>query len=449
MVHTLELSKVITQESFESLITSCKGLKFNGFTFYTRAYETTGIPMFCLRKFKPKRKNDKGEYVILDSEPYIYMVVLSINTGIMFGGDGYLSNNVLSFTPDFAKAIYDKIFEQFPELELFPEYREQGYKKLWNTGKSPEILKMYYDINSFKLRRIDYTFDILTSPEQYMQLLECGKSIRRKSFERQYFDDEVDDLIEEDVDNLVEDDEPDFDDIQELFDEYSSDTKYIYIKSNSVNINIYLKGEQFKKENLISPYNTSYNFLRIEFQIKKSKLNALNQKHGISGRTFHKMPIPEYESEILSYYINQLTGTGLYVTHDRAKKIIDSSNCTYKQKEKLKKVLFLIAQNHGVKRFLEKVENGTITELGKLSTVLSYIREIQKLGINPVTISRNMKNSIADSELINILTGNIISECALPNLVDIVNSYNEQLENEQQQGRNILDDELNKIDDIQ
>lgn len=61
------------------------------------------------------------------------------------------------------------------------------------------------------------------------------------------------------------------------------------------------------------------------------------------------MPIPEYESEILSYYINQLTGTGLYVTHDRAKKIINSSNFTYKQKEKLKKVLFLIAQNHGVK----------------------------------------------------------------------------------------------------
>lgn len=276
--------------------------------------------MFCLRKFKPKRKNEKGEYVILDSEPYIYMVVFAVNTGVMFGGDGYLSNNVLSFTPDFAKAIYDKIFEQFPELELYPEYREQGYKELWNTGKSPEILKMYYDLNSFKLRRIDYTFDILTSSEQYMQLLEWGKSIRRKSFERQYFDDEVDDLIEEDVDDLIEDDEPDFDDIQELLDEYSSDTKYIYIKSNSVNINIYLKGEQFKKEKLISPYNTSYNFLRIEFQIKKSKLNALNQKYGISGRTFHKMPIPEYEAEILSYYIQQLTGSGLYVTHDRAKK---------------------------------------------------------------------------------------------------------------------------------
>lgn len=135
----------------------------------------------------------------------IYMVVLSINTGVMFGGDGYLSNNVLSFTPDFAKAFYDKIFEHFPELELYPEYREQGYKELWNTGKSPEILKMYYDLNSFKLRRIDYTFDILTSPEQYIQLLEWGKSIRRKSFERQYFDDEVDDLIEEDVDDLIED----------------------------------------------------------------------------------------------------------------------------------------------------------------------------------------------------------------------------------------------------
>lgn len=60
-----------------------------------------------------------------------------------------------------------------------------------------------------------------------------------------------------------------------------------------------------------------------------------------------------------------------------------------------------------------------------------------------------MKNSIADSELINILTGNIISECALPNLVHfpVVNSYNEQLENEQD--RIFSDDELNNIDNIQ
>ena len=61
--------------------------------------------------------------------------------------------------------------------------------------------------------------------------------------------------------------------------------------------------------------------------MKKNKLNALNRKHGVHGRDFHKMPIPEYEAEILSYYINQLTGTGHYVTHERAKKIIDDYDC--------------------------------------------------------------------------------------------------------------------------
>ena len=443
MVHTLELSRIISQETFESLINTSKGIKYNGVAFYTRAYEANGIPMFCLRKFKPKRKNENGEWVVLDSEPYIYMAVLSINTGVMFSGDGYLSNNVLSFTPDFAKAIYDQIFEHFPELELYPEYREQGDKLYWATGKYPEILKTYYDLNAFKLRRIDYAFDILTTPEQYMQLLEYGKSIRRKSYERLYFDEEADDLIEEE-DDLLEDEEPDFTDMEDLFEEYNSDTKYIYIKSKSVNINIYLKGEQLKKNNRISPYNTTYNFLRIEIQVKKSKLNALNQKHDINGRDFHKMPIPEYEAEILTYYINQLTGLGIYVTHDKAKKIIDNSNCSHKRKEKLKRLLYLVAINHGVKELLNKVEHGTITELGKLSTVLSDIRDIQKMGINPVTISRNMKNSIPNSELINVITGKSISECFLPNLVDIINAYNQEIEEEHEQETFSIDD----IDDL-
>ena len=443
MVHTLELSRVINQETFESLIHSSKGIKYNGFAHYTKEYEEKGIPMFCLRKFKPKRKNEQGEWVVLDSEPNIYMVVLSINTGTMFGGDGYLSNNVLSFTPDFAKAIYDKTFEQFPELELYPKYREQGDKLYWSTGKYPELLEMYYEANAFKLRRIDYAFDILTSPEQYMQLLEWEKAIRRKSYERLYFDDEIDDLIEEEND-LIEDEEPDFADMDSLFEEYNSDTKYIYIKSKSVNINIYLKGEQLKKLNRISSYNNAYNFLRIEIQVKKNKLNALNQKHGMKSRDFHKMPIPEYEAEILTYYVNQLTGLGLYVTYDNARKIIDKSNHTSRKKQKLKRLLYLIAKNHGTKKLLDKVENGTITELGKLSTVLTDIRDIQKMGINPVTISRNMQKSIPNSELINAITGDSIPACILLNLVDIINAYNQQIKEEHQQGTFDIDD----IDDL-
>ena len=164
----------------------------------------------------------------------------------------------------------------------------------------------------------------------------------------------------------------------------------------------------------------------------------------MKSRDFHKMPIPEYEAEILTYYVNQLTGLGLYVTYDNARKIIDKSNHTSRKKQKLKRLLYLIAKNHGTKKLLDKVENGTITELGKLSTVLTDIRDIQKMGINPVTISRNMQKSIPNSELINAITGDSIPACILLNLVDIINAYNQQIKEEHQQGTFDIDD----IDDL-
>ena len=440
MVHTLELSREISQETFETLIQTLKEIRYNNIAWWTKAYTQKGIPMVCLRKFKPKRKDKNGKWIVLETEPYHYMIVLSINTGIMFGGDGYLSNNVLTFTSDFAKAIYDRILEEFPELEIHAQDRIKGNEIFWNTGKKPSILTNYYRDNAFKLRRIDYTFDIATSPEQYIQLIKWGKGIRRKSFEQLEFEDkkcvDITELADINIsdDDLIDDEEPDFDDMEDLFQEYLSDTKYIYYKSKSVNINIYLKGEQLQKDGLISNYNPLYDFLRIEIQVKKNKLNALNRKHGVHGREFHKMPIPEYEAEILSYYLNQLTGTGHYVTHERAKKIIDDYDYKPTKKSKLKRLLYLISRYQSVKTVLDKVQTGEITELGAFSTVQSYIREIQNMGINPVTISRNMKNSIPKSVACNPTNENQHSEVLLPNLVDIINAYNEQITDELQQG---------------
>lgn len=454
MVHTLELSREFSQETFEILAQTLKDIRYNKVAWFTRAYTEKGIPMICLRKFKPKRKDEDGNWVVLETEPYHYMIILSINTGIMFGGDGYLSNNVLTFTSDFTRAICDRILEEIPELEIHAEDRIKGYEIYWNTGKKPIILDNYYRDNSFKLRRIDYALDIATSPEQYIQLIKWGKGIRRKSFERLEFEDsncvDIAELVGVDisVDDLIDDDEPDFDDMEDLFHEYSSDTKYIYYKSKSVNINIYLKGEQLQKDRLISNYNPLYDFLRIEIQVKKNKLNSLNRKHGVHGREFHQMPIPEYEAEVLSYYINQLTGTGHYVTHDRAKEIIDDYNCTSTKKAKLKKVLYLISRYQSVKTVLDKVKNGEITELGAFSTVQSYMREIQDMGINPVTISRNMKNSIPKSTACNPINGKQHSEVILPSLVDIMNSYNEQVTEELQQGNIFEHEELEQKNNI-
>ena len=242
MVHTLELSREISEDTFELLLKSLKANKHNGYAWFTTAYTEQGISMICLHKFKPKRKDNQGKWVTLESEPYHYMIILGINTGVMFGGDGYLSNNVLTFTSDFAYAIYDKILEILPQLEIYPEYRVKGYELYWNTGRKPSILDDYYRLNAFKLRRIDYALDISLSAEQYIQLLQWGKGINRKSFKRMDFDKskslnvvELTDVNVDDTD-IIDDDEPDFDDIEELMQDFKSDTRYIYYKSKSTSI---------------------------------------------------------------------------------------------------------------------------------------------------------------------------------------------------------------------
>lgn len=70
--------------------------------------------------------------------------------------------------------------------------------------------------------------------------------------------------------------------------------------------------------------------------------------------------------------------------------IIDNSGYTKNKKEHLKKVIEAVAKKHGIAKVLEQVENGKITDLRKLKTVKGYLKEIEKLGINPVTISARM-----------------------------------------------------------
>ncbi len=412
MVHTFELSRMIDENTFEALVHSLKNCRFNRVAWTTTAYADKGISMVCLRKFKPRRKDNSGQWITLETEPYMYMVILSINTGLMFGNDGYRATNATAFTSVFIRAIYDRILELIPELEWNAELKVRGYEEYQNTGKMPVILQQYYDANTFMLRRIDYALDIAVSPQQYIQLIAWSKEIKRKTYKRQLYEQNID----------MEDDEPDFDDMDDILQEFASDTKYVYYKSKSLNINIYLKGEQLRADGLISEDNHDYDFLRIEFQVKKNKLNGLNRKFKVHSRCFHTMPIPEMEAEVFNYYLNQLTGTGTYVTADTAKAIIDNADYKPSKKAKLKYLIELIVQKQGVTPVLNDVENGVITDLGKPSTVNAYLREIKELGINPVTLSAEMEGGTIEATPVNA-TGDILK--VLPNLLDIASMYNQ------------------------
>lgn len=74
------------------------------------------------------------------------------------------------------------------------------------------------------------------------------------------------------------------------------------------------------------------------------------------------------------------------------------------------------------------------------------MKEIEKLGINPVTISARM--NLPKMILNNQSGGKDLSERALPSLVDIISAYGDQMKDYQQNGMPITDEVLSEIDKL-
>lgn len=92
---------------------------------------------------------------------------------------------------------------------------------------------------------------------------------------------------------------------------------------------------------------------------------------------------------------------------------------------------------------LEQVEKGLITDLGTLKTVKRYLKEIESLGINPVTISARM--DVPEQIRKTQGGGKDLSEKLLPGLVDILSAYGDRMEDYQKNGVPITDEDIEKI----
>lgn len=418
MIHTVELSKMITKEMYEQTIALLN------MGYYKRCYLTTdyaeqGFSLIRLYKFQSKKAKEEQQG---NDIQYLYMIAITVNIGRMFGGDEYFSNSTLAFTPDFVKSIYLSIYELIPCLEQAQRYRESN-THWWN------------EVNAFKAHRIDFAFDFKTMHEQYLTLINRGYSLRKNSYERTYYDDEA-------LQEAIDDDEPNIKDVEG----YNADVNYVYYKGKSLNINIYNKAKQLKNEHLPMHNDNDYNFLRLEVQVKKSKLNAIVAKFHLKGRELQYLITPEVEHYVLCSYVQALTGTGVYVTYQKALQIIDSSNYTSSKKQRLKRVIKAVSDKHGIAKVLEQIENGTVTDLGKLTTVQSYLRDIHKMGINPVTISARM--NVPKQTLASATENNDIDVIMLPSLIDAIEVYSKQIQIDQQQGREYTDEDYELIDNI-
>ena len=434
MVHTFELSKMISKDMFEKIRQQLSWDFYKKGFFLTMKYADYGFSAVRLYRFKDKKYKELQQIKNIQNEEYMYMymITITINIGLMFGKNGYYASDILSFTPDFVKAIYSKIYGFLPCMQQGEEYRISNYR-LWQ------------DINAFKLRRIDFSFDLKNYSDQYMTLINRGYSVRGKTYKRTYFDNDTV-LLEEQAD-----DEPDVSDIEkclsDIDNQYKSDVDYVYYKGKSLNINVYNKAEQLRREQQPVENIDDYDYLRVEVQVKKNKLNAIVSKFGLKGRELQYLATPQVEEYVLSSYVKALTGTGLYVTQQQAFQIIDGSNYTTSKKQRLKATVKAITDKHGIAKVLEQIKSGKITDLGKLSTVRTYLKEIQEMGINPVTISARMNVPKAQATSVDG-SNNTIMLTAIPNLLDILKAYEKQIENDQQHGMTYTEEDFTVIDKL-
>ena len=273
--------------------------------------------------------------------------------------------------------------EVFSEMVTAPTPYVQKILHHWFTDESIQILSIptisdrakmtvinssLSLLNLFKVRRIDYALDILTDYKDiYMKLLAQGMlplNMKKKHKVYYGFDDKGDSIIQSKQ-----------------------------AKTKSVSINFYDKEkEMIDKGEVIFPedYQQIHDTLRLEIQVQRRRINYLiNKKDStVEERLLKDVMDIAVEEKELSYYFSKVIGGGLYFTYSNAIKLIQNKKFKADKELRLCKVIKYVAKYHGISKFLDKVKDGTITDCGKLSTVQNYIRELQNMGINPVTISR-------------------------------------------------------------
>jgi len=420
MIHTLELSREISKDTFEQIISEYT-MRWDKSSFTTKMFEDQGIPMVRLRKEKGTVSDGHGR----QSSKTYYMIYLSINPGKMNGEDPHLPTDLLRFSPDFVKAIYKTIVDTIPCLDNCPEVTvaRQKVRDLMNGRdinyeKMMRLDEVWLEKNAFDANRIDFCIDIYDHPLEYLALLNQGYPIREEK---------------------------------------------------SVHLNIYHKETEIREKNLSHDPDTNYDFLRIEIQANKEKLSNLLQifkikrtddlfqgdgtkKEHVRQLDYYALPI--VEAYLFTDYINRITGGhhnakhnvtqnitggGRYVTYSSAMKLIDQSSHTEYEKEKMKAVIKAVKYRGGIAAVLKAAENGALTDLGKQSTVQTYLNLIHALGINPVTIP-------ARTHVTNwTIPPNEAVDTILPSVIDQIGFYLDDLIKRSKGIWNLTDEDFEAI----
>lgn len=252
----------------------------------------------------------------------------------------------------------------FPTLDVF------------RAAECDETVMAYFNEcywPDYKLRRIDYSLDIYTEYKGLLlKLVSMGYGITNKK-------------------------------TTVYHGKGRREVESYYIELASYHINIYDKFTEMVKKDPQSEIEKKEKYLlRFEIQILKDFLNNQVSNNNKLGNDSIKRELQYFnrsDSEycIMQKYLHKIIGGGNYYTYDVALEIVNASEKTKNKKEKLCKVLYLVAKHGGIRNFLECVKKHEITDKDydfNEETAKGHLKELHKLNVNPVTISQAMQKQM-------------------------------------------------------
>ena len=154
------------------------------------------------------------------------------------------------------------------------------------------------------------------------------------------------------------------------------------------------------------------NRLQIKVKCKKIKTIQLCTDYGIKDRDFLQFieQLDKMDCDIFKNYIGRIGGSGIYYRYVDAEAKVMSADVTPGKKQKMCDAMKGVALYKGISNYLSHVEDEPpiyecMKSMRKRSYAVEALNQLQKLNINPITISVHRKL--------------IVGETGLPNLFDV------------------------------
>lgn len=254
------------------------------------------------------------------------------------------------------------------------------------------------DLAGWYVIRIDYCINIKTEyVSEYIELFQRGDKPYNMTFPTSYAKEQ-----------------------NKAADDCSHKPGSVYFVNGSRHINIYDKRDKRKKELEYQRLKTGdellpedieeleryKDILRLEVQILLPGTNYLKNKHGMPDKELlNFLSIPDEARKMLCDAYRRICGCGDYYSHKKAIEIITDSNKHKRTKEGMIKALKLIkgSNNTGSIRTARKRYNATRD--GALPAFDTVIAALNDVGVNPITLGKKTKPAFLQSLY------NTVNEC--------------------------------------